>query len=131
MIILVDLELSVYSDTVNGFFGWLAASLPATGGRYHSIQFTDPASGANFASLGTRTTGPGPGDVLLRAAGWTGATPAGMPRIGIPHRAALLIGRVFAAGDADREAAYALAAQVRLVPLRSYGSGRPLPYDIG
>jgi hypothetical protein len=111
--------------------GPLVLHVPDSGGRYHSIQFTDPASGANFAYVGTRTTGPGPGEFLLCAAGWNGATPPGMARIDIPHRTALLIGRVFAADDADRQAAYAVAAQLRLTPLRSYGSGSPLPYDIG
>lgn len=94
----------------------LVLHVPETGGRYYSIQFTDPASGANFAYLGTRTTGANPGDFLLCGAGWSGTTPTGMTRIDLPHHAALLIGRVFASDDVDREAAYALAKQVRLRP---------------
>jgi hypothetical protein len=37
----------------------------------------------------------------------------------VPHRSALVIGRVFAADDDDRRAAYALAAQIQLAPLES------------
>lgn len=104
--------------------GWLDVNagprvlhLPGMGDRYYSVQFTDPTSGANFAYVGQRTTGTGPGDFLLCKASWTGVTPSGMTRIDIPHRAALLIGRVFAADENDRRAAYALAEQIQLEPL--------------
>ena len=37
-----------------------------------------------------------------------------MSRIDVPRRSALLVGRVFAADEADRLAAYALAKQIQL-----------------
>ena len=40
-----------------------------------------------------------------------------MTRIDVPHRSAIVIGRVFAADDDDRRAAYALAKQIQLTPL--------------
>ena len=41
---------------------------PRWTGRYYSVQFTDPTSGANFAYVGKRTTGTDAGDFLaLRA----------------------------------------------------------------
>jgi hypothetical protein len=40
-----------------------------------------------------------------------------MTRIVVPHRCALVIGRVFTADDDDRPAALALAEQIRLAPL--------------
>lgn len=40
-----------------------------------------------------------------------------MTRIEVPHGSALVIGRVFAADDHDRQAAYALAQQIQLTPL--------------
>jgi len=109
------------TDDILYFGGWLdvrggprVLQVPAMRDRYYSVQFTDPASGANFAYLGTRTTGSGEGDFLLCGPRWRGGTPDGMTRIDIPHRAALLIGRVFVADDSDRPAAYALAQLVRL-----------------
>jgi hypothetical protein len=86
-------------------------------GRYYSVQFTDPTSGGNFAYVGTRTTGTAAGDFLLCRPEWSGNVPDGMTRIAVPHRSALLIGRVFAADDDDRLVAYALAQQIRLASL--------------
>jgi hypothetical protein len=40
-----------------------------------------------------------------------------MTRIEMPHRSALVIGRVFAADDDDRHVAYALAKQIQLTSL--------------
>ncbi len=97
--------------------------VPEMKDRYFSVQFTDQASGANFAYVGTRTTGSAAGEFLLCAPQWNGETPAGMTRIDIPHRSALLVGRVFVADDADSDAAYALAQQIQLTPPRSDSGG--------
>jgi hypothetical protein len=86
--------------------------------RYYSVQFTDPTSGANFAYVGKRTTGTATGDFLLCEPKWSGDTPDDMTRIDVPHRAALLIGRVFAADDNDRHVAYSLAKQIQLTALK-------------
>jgi hypothetical protein len=40
-----------------------------------------------------------------------------MTQIVCPHNSALVIGRVFVASESDQPAAYALARQIRLVPL--------------
>ena len=49
--------------------GWLDLSkgplvlhVPDMGGRYYSVQFTDPSDGDDFAYVGTRTTGTQAGD---------------------------------------------------------------------
>lgn len=112
------------TDDVLYVGGWLDVTggprvlhVPAMGQRYYSVQFTDPTSGANFAYVGTRTTGTSDGDFLLCRRGWNGTTPDGMTRIDVPHRAALLIGRVFVADEGDRKTAHALAEQIRLGPL--------------
>jgi hypothetical protein len=114
------------TDDILYFGGWLDVTggprvlhVPATRGRYYSVQFTDPANGANFAYVGTRTTGSGEGAFLLCEPAWQGATPDRMTRIDIPHHEALLIGRVFVADDGDRPAAYALAQLVTLSALES------------
>lgn len=104
--------------------GWLDVNagprvlhVPEMDGRYYSVQFTDPASGSNFAYVGTRTTGSAAGDFLLCEPGWRQEVPTGMTRIDVPHRSALLIGRVFAADEEDRIAAYSLAKQIQLQPV--------------
>lgn len=106
--------------------GWLDVNagprvlhVPEMDGRYYSVQFTDPISGANFAYVGKRTTGTAAGDFLLCEPGWKGDVPAGVIRIEVPHRSALLIGRVFAADEGDRLAAYSLAKQIQLAPLNN------------
>lgn len=98
--------------------GPLVLHVPEMGQRYYSVQFTDPTNGANFAYVGTRTTGTAGGNSLLCGPGWHGETPPGMTRIDVPHREALLIGRVFVADEDDRRMAYGLAKQIQLTPLQ-------------
>lgn len=112
------------TDDVLYIGGWLDVRagprmlhVPEMAGRYYSVQFTDPTSGANFAYVGKRTTGTGAGDFVLCEPGWKGDLPNRMTRIDVPHGSALLIGRVFAANEDDRLAAYSLAKQIQLGPL--------------
>lgn len=90
---------------------------PEMAGRYYSLQFTDPSSGANFAYVGTRTTGTKAGNYVLTGPGWKGAVPDGMTQLSSPNHSALVIGRVFVDNDEDRPTAYALARQLQLGPL--------------
>ena len=122
--------LATGTDDVLYLCGWLDVKpgprvlhVPAMEHRYYSIQCTDPRSGANFAYVGTRTTGSAAGAFFLSAQGWNGDTPAGMIRIDVPHHAALLIGRVFVVDERDRGAAYALARQFELSPPDLKGGG--------
>ena len=97
--------------------GPLVLRVPEMRGRYYSLQFTDPESGSNFAYVGKRTTGTDRGEFLLCEHSWTGKVPDRMTRIDMPHRSALVIGRVFAADDVDRRASYALAKQIQVTSL--------------
>ncbi|HEY4189974.1 MAG TPA: DUF1254 domain-containing protein [Candidatus Limnocylindrales bacterium] len=119
--------MAVGTDDVVYVGGWLdlkagpqVLHVPGTAGRYYSVQFTDSTSGANVAYVGKRTTGTNAADFLVCDRSWTGDVPTGMPRIELPHRSALVIGRVFAADDEDRPAAYALASQIQLTPLANH-----------
>ena len=112
------------TDDVVYIGGWLDANsgpqvlhVPEMDGRYYGVQLTDPTSGANFAYVGKRATGTAAADFLLCGPDWKGDLPAGMTRIDVPHRSALLVGRVFAADEDDRLAAYSLAKQIQLGPL--------------
>ena len=118
--------MAVGTDDLLYIGGWLDAQagprvlhVPEMHGRYYSLQFTDPVSGSNFAYVGKRTTGTNAREFLVCERTWTGSVPDGMTRIDVPHRSALVIGRVFAADDDDRRAAYALARQIQLAPLDS------------
>jgi hypothetical protein len=118
--------MAVGTDDLVYIGGWLDAHagprvlhVPQMNGRYYSLQFTDPESGSNFAYVGKRTTGTDAGDFLVCERTWTGSVPDGMTRIDVPHRTALVIGRVFAADDDDRDVAYALAKQIQLAPFDS------------
>ena len=118
--------MAVGTDDLVYIGGWLEAQarprvlhVPEMNGRYYSVQFTDPVTGSNFAYVGKRTTGTDAGEFLVCERTWTGSVPDGMTRIDVPHRSALVIGRVFAADDDDRRAAYALAKQIQLTPLDS------------
>lgn len=122
--------LGTGTDDLLYIAGWLDVSagpmvlqVPEMDGRYYSLQFTDPTTGANFDYVGKRTTGTAAGEFLLCAPRWVGDAPPGMTRIDVPHRSALLIGRVFSAGDDDRPAAYSLAQQISLRPLANRSSG--------
>jgi hypothetical protein len=116
--------LATGTDDLLYIGGWLDVKagpqvlhVPEMAGRYYSLQFTDPASGANVAYVGKRATGTSAGDFLLRAPGWSESSPDGMASIVLPHGVALVIGRVFADDDDDRPVAHALAEQIRLAPL--------------
>ncbi|HLX35897.1 MAG TPA: DUF1254 domain-containing protein [Candidatus Limnocylindrales bacterium] len=118
--------MAVGTDDLLYLGGWVDVTagprvlhVPDMDERYYSLQLTDPESGSNFAYVGKRTTGTRAGDFLVCERTWTGSVPHGMTRIDVPHRSALVIGRVFAADDNDRRTAYALAKQIQLTPFGS------------
>ena len=127
--------MAVGTDDLVYIGGWLDLTagprvlhVPEMAGRYYSVQITDPTSGANVAYVGKRTTGTNAGAFLICARTWTGTVPDGMTRIELPHRSALVIGRVFAADDDDRQVAYALAQQIQVTPLDvDRGGGSRIP----
>ncbi len=96
--------------------GPLVLHVPDMGGRYYSIQFTDPRNGTDFAYVGRRTTGTQAGDYLITGPGWRGSVPPGMKRIPSPGNTVLILGRVLVENDADLAAAYGLSKQIALSP---------------
>src|SRR5262249_22729304 len=92
--------------------GWLdlgkgpqALHVPDCAGRYYSVQFTDPFD-ADFAYIGTRTTGTHAGDYLITGPGWQGSVPQGMKQISSPDDSVLVIGRVLVYSDGDLATVY-------------------------
>ena len=104
--------------------GWLDLSkgpqvlhVPDMGGRYYSVQLTDPSNNTNFAYVGKRVTGTEAGDYLISGPDWTGSAPQGMTRISSPNNSVLVVGRTLVESDADISVAYALSKQILLAPL--------------
>jgi hypothetical protein len=85
--------------------------------RYYSVQFNDPSKNANFAYIGKRTTGTGPGEYLVSGSRWKGTAPQGMPQIISPNNSVLVIGRILVYSDSDLPTTYDLAKQIRVAPL--------------
>jgi hypothetical protein len=97
-------------DTLYGL-GWLNLSdepqvieVPATDGRYYSIQLIDMWSNP-FAYIGTRATGDKAGAFAIVAPGWSGKVPTGVTRINAPTKRVLALVRTFVKDPADLKAA--------------------------
>ncbi|HKT56525.1 MAG TPA: DUF1254 domain-containing protein [Microbacterium sp.] len=115
--------LATGADDLVYLAGWVDVTkgpqvlhVPDMNGRYYSIQFTDPVTGADVAYVGKRTTGTGAGAFLVCDHRRTDAPARGTTPITLPHGRALIIGRVFCTGEDDRSVAYGLARQIRLAP---------------
>ena len=104
--------------------GWLDLSkgplvlhVPDMAGRYYSVQFTDSSKNANFAYVGTRTTGTQAGDYLITGPRWKGQAPTGLMQIPSPNNSVLVLGRVLVENDSDLSTVYDLSKQIQLTPL--------------
>jgi len=81
-------------------------------GRYYGVQFTDPATGTDFAYVGRRTTGTEAGDYLITGPGWSGSVPPGMRQVPSPDNRVLVIGRVLVENEHDLPTADGLSKQI-------------------
>ncbi len=111
--------------------GWLDLSkgpqvlhVPDMAGRYYSVQFTDPSDGADFAYVGTRTTGTQAGDFLITGPGWRGTMPQGMQQITSPNNSVSVMGRALVESDSDVATVYALTKQIQLIPSSQWKPGQ-------
>lgn len=93
-----DTFVSINNDTVYSFAqvdlgaGPQLLQVPEVGGRYVVYQFIDAWTN-NFAYVGTRATGSGPGRYLIAPHGWEGEPPAGATLILSPTRICSIVGR--------------------------------------
>src|SRR3989441_11702292 len=72
--------------------GWLdlrtgpqVLHVPDMGGRYYSVQLTDPSNNTNFAYVGKRVTGTEAGDYLISGPRRAGSVPQGIRRDSSPE----------------------------------------------
>jgi hypothetical protein len=94
--------------------------VPEMDGRYYSVQFTDPSTNTNVASVGKRTSGTRAGDYLITGPGWKGQAPGGMMQISSPNNSVLVLGRTLVESDSDLSTAYDLAKQIQLTPISGW-----------
>lgn len=100
--------------------------VPATHGRYYSIQLIDMWSNA-FAYIGLRATGDRAGAYAITAPGWSGKLPAGVHRIKSPTKRLLVFVRTFVKDPGDLRAAQRIHTSYTTGPLSRYPHGRIHP----
>jgi len=104
----------------------MVMSLPEVPNRFYMMAMLDAYTN-EFESLGTRTTGSGPGDYLIAGPGWLGTPPQGVTQvIQAPTPTVWVIGRTLVRGPTDLAAAVGVTVPVngaggyRLIPLGQY-----------
>jgi len=97
--------------------------VPATQGRYYSIQFHG-AWLSTFIYIGNRETGDEAGSYVFVPPGWVGEIPAGMTRIEAPDRRLFAMARTHVRNPQDEAAAAAVQAQFSLGALADFPGGR-------
>ncbi len=136
----VNLELSTPAthvagpndDTLYGFTyldltdGPQVIEVPATPGRYYSIQLIDFWTNA-FDYIGTRTTGSAAGAFAITPPGWHGRLPHGVQEIRATTKRLLALLRTEVKNPADLAAAQAIQTSYTTGPLSQYPSQRVSP----
>lgn len=98
--------------------------VPATHGRYYSIQLIDMWSNA-FAYIGLRATGDQAGAYAITPPGWSSRRlPAGVKQIKSPTKRLLALVRTFVKDPADLDAAQKIHTSYTTGPLSRYPNGR-------
>lgn len=97
--------------------------VPATHGRYYSIQLIDMWSNS-FAYIGLRATGDRAGAYAITPPGWAGKLPAGVKQIKAPTKRLLALARTFVKDPKDLKAAQKIHTSYTTGPLSRYPEGR-------
>jgi hypothetical protein len=100
--------------------------VPATHGRYYSIQLIDMWSNS-FAYIGLRATGDRAGAYAITAPGWSGKLPARVKRINATTKRVLALVRTFVKDPKDLKAAQKIHTSYTTGPLSRYPHGRIKP----
>lgn len=105
-------------------------SVPDSHGRYYVTQATNMWTD-DFASIGYRTTGTGPGNFLFVGPKWNGTAP---PDVKETYRAATryvwVINQVMAKGPKDFAAAFEISKGFKLTPLSAWGKPYTPPTNV-
>jgi hypothetical protein len=104
-------------------------SVPASDGRYYILMLENPWT-EDLSSVGSRTTGDGPGDYTFVGPGWNGTLPPGMTKIQSSTRYVMLGGRAQMDGPADTPATAAFLDNITLTPLSAWGTNYTPPATV-
>lgn len=116
-----DTFVTINNDTVYSMgsldlsVGPLRLDVPATGDRYHVLQFVDAWTN-NFAYVGTRATGNEGGTYVIVPPGWNGDTPDDATVIIAPTTIVSIVGRFACDGPDDIAAVVALQDKLAITP---------------
>lgn len=94
-------------------FGPVRIDVPNFTARYNSLAFMDEYTN-NFAYIGRRTTGPGPGSFLVASPAWHGNPPPGVKIIHAPTPDVTLLVRILIDGPEDLDAVHRLQDEIVL-----------------
>ena len=97
--------------------------VPATHGRYYSIQLIDMWSNS-FAYIGLRATGDRAGAYAITPPGWSGKAPSRVKQIKSPTKRLLALVRTFVKDPKDLKAAQKIHTSYTTGPLSRYPNGR-------
>jgi hypothetical protein len=92
--------------------------------RYYLIALIDAWTNV-FASLGTRTIGPGKQAYAIVGPNWKGKVPEETPAIKAPTGMVWAVGRIAVAGASDQAAVRKLQDQIELEPLSEWKKKKP------
>ena len=102
-------------------------AVPATRGRYYSIQLIDMWSNS-FAYIGLRATGDQAGAFAITPPDWTGTLPTGVRHIKSPTKRLLALVRTFVKDPSDLKAARRIHTSYTTGQLSRYPHGRVRPH---
>jgi hypothetical protein len=125
-----DTFVTINNDTVYSMAqldlsgGPLRLDVPATGDRYHVLQFVDAWTN-NIAYVGTRATGNTAGSYLIAPPGWSGASE--LPVIQASTDIVSIVGRFACTGTDDIPAVAALQDALALTALDANAARTGLP----
>jgi hypothetical protein len=107
----------------------MVLSVPASDGRYYVVMLENPWT-EDLQSVGSRTTGNGPGDYVFVGPGWNGTLPSNVTKIQSPTRYVMLGGRAQMDGPADIPATTAFLDNITLTPLGAWGTNYTPPASV-
>lgn len=109
--------------------GPVVMSVPASEGRYYAIMLED-AWLNDLPSVGSRTTGDGPGDFALVGPRWNGTLPSNVTKIQSSTNSVMLAARVQLNGPDDLPATAAFLDNVTVTPLSAWNTDYTPPATV-